>query len=101
MTRIAMFICGALLCASASWSQAVKTDPASPTAGTTTPAPPHAGVSAFAHPLPAEQAYQKVAHEFLADLYRRNPTYATYLGLHQYDAQLEDYSRAAVDDELA
>jgi len=45
--------------------------------------------------------YEKVASELLADLYQRNPTYATDLGLHQFDAKLEDYSRAAVQDELA
>jgi uncharacterized protein (DUF885 family) len=50
---------------------------------------------------PGDAGYQKVAGEILADLYQRNPTYATDLGLHQFDAKLEDYSRAAVQDELA
>ncbi len=52
-----------------------------------------------AAPAGAEAAYQKVAAEILRDLYARNPTYATALGLHEYDGRLEDYSRAAVDDE--
>lgn len=54
---------------------------------------------ATAAPAGAEAAYQKVAAEILQDLYARNPTYATALGLHEYDGRLEDYSRAAVDDE--
>ena len=41
-------------------------------------------------------AYQAVAAEALGDLYRRNPTYATDLGLHELDGRLEDYSRAAI-----
>lgn len=48
-----------------------------------------------------DAAYSKLASAILGDLYARNPTYATDLGLHQFDAQLEDYSRAAVQDELA
>ncbi len=38
------------------------------------------------------------AHEYLEDLYRRQPTQATYLGIHKYDDRLEDYSREAVTD---
>jgi uncharacterized protein (DUF885 family) len=52
-------------------------------------------------PLPADAAYEQAAGEVLADLYRRNPTYATDLGLHQFDGKLEDYSAAAVSDEIA
>ena len=48
---------------------------------------------------PAETAYQKLAAEILNDIYARNPSYATALGLHEYDARLEDASRAAVEDE--
>jgi len=52
--------------------------------------------------LPAgDAAYQQVASEILADTYQRNPTFATALGLHQFDSKLEDYSRAALQDELA
>ena len=60
-----------------------------------------AGVACAAAPslAPAEAAYRQLAAEILHDLYARNPSYATALGLHEYDARLEDASRAAVDDE--
>lgn len=54
-----------------------------------------------AHAAPARSAYAVVVDGILEDYYRRNPTQATDLGLHGYDGQLEDYSRAAVDDEVA
>jgi len=44
--------------------------------------------------------YQRLAAAILADFYQRNPTRATDLGLHQFDGKLEDYSRAAVEDEI-
>jgi uncharacterized protein (DUF885 family) len=47
-----------------------------------------------------DAAYQKVADAVLADLYARNPTYATDLGLHGFDGQLEHYSAASVTAEL-
>lgn len=34
-------------------------------------------------------------------LFRFNPSYGTSVGLHQYDSQLEDYSRASIDKEVA
>src|SRR5436190_22898784 len=54
-----------------------------------------------AHPAPAgpatgDAAFTDVAHQFLEDLYRRNPTEATSLGIHKYDDQLETYSKQAV-----
>ena len=49
----------------------------------------------------ADAAYDAAATAILADYYQRNPTTATDLGLHQFDGQLEDYSRAALVDELA
>ncbi len=48
-----------------------------------------------------DAAYEKVAAAILDDLYARNPSYATDLGLHQYDSQLDDFSRAAVQDDVA
>ena len=42
-----------------------------------------------------------VAAEYLEDLYRRQPTQATDLGIHKYDDQLENYSREAVADAVA
>ena len=49
----------------------------------------------------ADAAYEKVAATILDDLYARNPSYATDLGLHQYDSRLDNFSRAAVQDEVA
>ena len=34
-------------------------------------------------------------------LFRFNPSYGTSAGLHQYDSQLDDYSRANIDKEIA
>ena len=53
---------------------------------------------AAASPAPA---YAQVVGQIFDAYYRANPTAATDLGLHQYDGQLEDYSRAAVDREVA
>lgn len=53
---------------------------------------------AAARPAPA---YAQVVEQIFEVYYRANPTAATDLGLHQYDGQLEDYSRAAVDREVA
>ena len=49
----------------------------------------------------ADADFQKLSDEFVADYMKRNPTAATYLGVHDYDDQLEDASRAAVDREVA
>ena len=53
---------------------------------------------AAASPAPA---YAQVVGQIFDAYYRANPTAATDLGLHQYDGQLEDYSRAAVNREVA
>lgn len=45
----------------------------------------------------SDAAFAELVQDYLADLHRRQPTQATYLGIHDYDDQLEDYSRAAVD----
>jgi uncharacterized protein (DUF885 family) len=52
-------------------------------------------------PHSSDGAFTAVAHEYLEDIYRREPTQATYLGIHKYDDQLENYSRAAVTDAIA
>ena len=41
-------------------------------------------------------AFDSLAAATLEDYYRRNPTTATYLGIHKYDGQLEDLSQAAI-----
>ena len=48
----------------------------------------------------SDAAFQKVVDALLADLYARNPTYATDLGLHEFDGRLEDYSAASIAAEL-
>jgi len=53
-------------------------------------------------PAPSsDAAFTTAAHEYLEDYYRRQPTSATYLGIHKYDDRLEDYSRQAVADAIA
>ncbi len=47
-----------------------------------------------------DAAFAPVVHDILADYYRRNPTFATALGIHDYDSKLEDYSSAAVAVEI-
>jgi uncharacterized protein (DUF885 family) len=52
-------------------------------------------------PASKDAAFTAVAHDYLEDLYKRQPTQATYLGIHKYDDQLENYSRAAVTEAVA
>jgi len=49
----------------------------------------------------SDAAFQSVVSGFLADFYRNNPTYAGDLGLHEFDGQIEDASREAVQTEVA
>ena len=51
--------------------------------------------------LSADAAFTAVAGEYFEDLYRRQPTQATYLGIHKFDDQLDDYSRQGVTDAVA
>jgi uncharacterized protein (DUF885 family) len=60
---------------------------------TPVPAPPHTA---------ADPAFMKLADEFFDTYYfPANPTTATLTGLHSYDDKLEDYSRAAVERQIA
>jgi uncharacterized protein (DUF885 family) len=43
-----------------------------------------------------DAAFTRLAAEYLADYYQRQPTRATYDGIHKYDDRLDDYSRQAV-----
>ena len=53
-------------------------------------------------PGPSEDAlFTDTAHQFLEDMYRRQPTEATRLGIHTYDDRLEGYSKQAITDEAA
>jgi uncharacterized protein (DUF885 family) len=45
--------------------------------------------------------FQSAATEYLQDLLRINPEFATYLGDHRYDAKLGDYSREGIAEALA
>jgi uncharacterized protein (DUF885 family) len=56
--------------------------------------PPTAAVSS------GDSAFNQVAQAYLEDIYRRQPTQATFLGIHKYDDQLENYSRQAVTDAI-
>lgn len=47
------------------------------------------------------KAWEKLGDEFLDQLYFFHPTSATGDGLHQHDAELEDYSQAGVSAEVA
>ena len=49
----------------------------------------------------ADPAFAALAGEYLEDLYKRQPTMATFLGVHKYDEVLDDYSRQAVTDAVA
>jgi len=48
-----------------------------------------------------DAAFAEVARAYLEDIYKRHPTWATYLGIHKYNEQLEDYSRQAVTGAIA
>ena len=48
------------------------------------------------------QTFQYLADQYFDQVYFKfSPTAGTYVGLHQYDAQLEDYSASAVQREVA
>jgi uncharacterized protein (DUF885 family) len=53
-----------------------------------------------AAPPSGDAAFADAAQSYLEDLYTRQPTWATYLGIHKYDERLEDYSRAGVADAI-
>jgi uncharacterized protein (DUF885 family) len=52
-------------------------------------------------PGSGDSAFARLAGDVLEESYRRQPTQATYLGIHNYDDKLEDYSRQGVTDQLA
>jgi uncharacterized protein (DUF885 family) len=47
-----------------------------------------------------DTSFVQLTHQYFEDYYRRQPTRATYLGIHTYDDRLEDYSRQAVQEAL-
>jgi uncharacterized protein (DUF885 family) len=50
----------------------------------------------------ANAAFMHLADDYFDQVYfPTNPTLATTIGIHQYDNKLEDYSRAAIDKQIA
>jgi hypothetical protein len=50
----------------------------------------------------ADAAFMRLADEFFDHYYfPTNPTTATLSGIHDYDTRLEDFSRAAIDRQIA
>jgi uncharacterized protein (DUF885 family) len=50
----------------------------------------------------AKEQFQKISDDYLDKVYfPYNPTGATLTGYHQYDTQLEDYSRKSIDAQIA
>src|SRR5207244_3440991 len=41
--------------------------------------------------------FSKLVDQFFDDFFKHNPTAGTSAGFHQYDSQLEDYSKAEID----
>jgi uncharacterized protein (DUF885 family) len=52
-------------------------------------------------PGSGDGAFSQLAREILDDHYRRHPSESTDLGIHQYDDQLDDLSKAAIAAESA
>ena len=50
---------------------------------------------------PQDDAFQKIAHDYIEQYLRANPEDATELGDHRFDGQLTDYSSEARAKELA
>src|SRR5437773_3221130 len=50
---------------------------------------------------PQDDAFQKIAHDYVEQYLRANPEQATELGDHRFDGQLTDYSPEARAKDLA
>ena len=48
-----------------------------------------------------DSAFVKLSEEYLAGFLAWRPQLGTYLGLHQYDGKLKDYSKSSIETELA
>lgn len=44
--------------------------------------------------------FEYLAGQYFDQLMKQSPEWATYLGDHQYDAQINDYSQASIDEDL-
>ncbi len=59
-------------------------------------------IDAHAHKETMQQKFSRVSDEYFDQVYfRYAPTQGTLVGYHQYDGQLEDYSRKNIDAEIA
>ncbi len=59
-------------------------------------------LTGFAGSETAQQQFQKVSDEYFDQVYFPfSPTAGTLAGYHQYDARLEDFSRSAIDAQVA
>jgi uncharacterized protein (DUF885 family) len=68
-----------------------------PTCRGSEPSSPPAASAATAAPKSNDAAFSALVDEVVDEHLRRNPTQATYLGVHTYDEQLEDLSRPAIE----
>ena len=60
------------------------------------------GISAYAATADWKQEFATAADDYFDQVYfHYGPTNGTLTGYHQYDAQLEDFSRKNIDDEIA
>jgi uncharacterized protein (DUF885 family) len=50
---------------------------------------------------PAQAAFNKLVDEYFDFYFQFHPTEGTQAGFHQYDGKLEDFSRSAIDAEIA
>jgi uncharacterized protein (DUF885 family) len=81
-----LFLTGAVVALLAGCGPQQKTDQAGATPETTTT---------------GNASFGKLADEFIAGYLAWRPQTGTYLGLHEYDGKVTDYSRASLDAELA
>jgi uncharacterized protein (DUF885 family) len=59
-------------------------------------------IAITAHAADWKQKFEKVSDEYFDQVYfHYGPTSGTLVGFHQYDGHLEDYSRKAIDAEIA
>ena len=51
-------------------------------------------------PGSGDEAFQKLSDEFLDGYLAWRPQYAVYLGIHEYDGKITDFSKQSIDSEL-
>ena len=62
---------------------------------------PLSSISVATPSSPAQSAFDKLVDDYFDFYFQFHPTAGTQAGLHQYDEKLEDFSRSAVDAEIA